>query len=121
MTSVDAFYHYYSHFTRDQDYFEPNLAKLTAPVTVVWGSEDLYIKKEMGIELADRVQAKLKLLPGPEPDHKRNPRLGPRGKAALNIGFQVIEGSDTSGRSDFGRVGQLLVIDRTCSDPSSIV
>jgi pimeloyl-ACP methyl ester carboxylesterase len=64
MTSVDAFYHYYSHFTRDQEYFESNLAKLATPVTVVWGSEDLYIKKEMGIELADRIQAGLKLLPG---------------------------------------------------------
>ena len=64
MTSVDAFYHYYSHFTRDQEYFESNLAKLATPVTVVWGSEDLYIKKEMGIELADRIQASLKLLSG---------------------------------------------------------
>jgi hypothetical protein len=36
MTSVDAFYHYYSNFTRDQDYFEANLAKLRTPVTVVW-------------------------------------------------------------------------------------
>src|SRR5262249_47084175 len=64
MTSVDAFYHYYSHFTGDQEYFEANLAKLATPVTVVWGSEDLYIKKEMGIELADRIKAELKLLPG---------------------------------------------------------
>ena len=64
MTSVDAFYHYYSHFTRDQEYFESNLAKLTTPVTVVWGSEDLYIKKEMGIELADRIQARRKLFSG---------------------------------------------------------
>ena len=64
MTSVDAFYHYYAHFTRDQDHFESNLAKLTTPVTVVWGSEDLYIKKEMGIELARLVQADIKILPG---------------------------------------------------------
>ncbi|MBA4099227.1 MAG: alpha/beta hydrolase [Rhodospirillum sp.] len=64
LTPVDAFYHYYSHFTRDQEYFESNLAKLATPVTVVWGSEDFYIKKEMGIELADRIQARLKLLPG---------------------------------------------------------
>jgi pimeloyl-ACP methyl ester carboxylesterase len=63
MTSVDAFYHYYSQFTRDQDYFEANLARLRTPATVVWGSEDLYIKKEMGIELAHRIQADLKLLP----------------------------------------------------------
>jgi pimeloyl-ACP methyl ester carboxylesterase len=64
MTSVDAFYHYYSHFTRDQEFFESNLGRLVTRVTVVWGSEDLYIKKEMGIELADRIQADLKLLPG---------------------------------------------------------
>jgi pimeloyl-ACP methyl ester carboxylesterase len=64
MTSVDAFYHYYSNFTRDQDYFEANLAKLATPVTVIWGSEDLYIKKEMGIELAVRIEADLELLPG---------------------------------------------------------
>jgi pimeloyl-ACP methyl ester carboxylesterase len=64
MTSVDAFYHYYSNFTRDQEYFEANLTKLRTPVTVVWGSEDLYIKKEMGIELADRIEADLKILPG---------------------------------------------------------
>jgi pimeloyl-ACP methyl ester carboxylesterase len=64
LTSVDAFYHYYSHFTRDQDHFESNLAKLATPVTVVWGSEDFYIRKEMGIEFAGRIQARLKLLPG---------------------------------------------------------
>jgi pimeloyl-ACP methyl ester carboxylesterase len=64
LTPVDAFYHYYAHFTRDQDYFEANLAKLATPVTVVWGSEDIYIKKEMGIELAERTQASLRLLPG---------------------------------------------------------
>jgi pimeloyl-ACP methyl ester carboxylesterase len=64
MTSVDAFYHYYSHFTRDQEAFEANLAKLSTPVAVVWGSEDLYIKKDMGIELADRIGARLNLLSG---------------------------------------------------------
>ena len=55
MTSVDTFYHYYSHFTRDQEYLESNLAKLATAATVVWDSEDLYIKKEMGIEFADRI------------------------------------------------------------------
>ncbi|HVI89197.1 MAG TPA: alpha/beta fold hydrolase, partial [Dongiaceae bacterium] len=60
MTVVDAFYHYYAHFTRDQEYFEANLAKLATPVTVIWGSEDLYIKKDMGIELAARIGAEFK-------------------------------------------------------------
>jgi pimeloyl-ACP methyl ester carboxylesterase len=64
MTSVDAFYHYYSHFTHDQDFFEANLAKLKTPVRVVWGCEDTYIKKEMGIEFADRIHAEITLLPG---------------------------------------------------------
>jgi pimeloyl-ACP methyl ester carboxylesterase len=64
MTSVDAFYHYYAHFTRDQEFFESNLAKLATRVTVVWGSEDPYIKKEMGVELAERIRAPFKLLSG---------------------------------------------------------
>lgn len=64
LTSADAFYHYYSHFTRDQDYFEANLARLKTPVKVVWGADDLYIKKEMGIEFAKRINANLKILPG---------------------------------------------------------
>jgi pimeloyl-ACP methyl ester carboxylesterase len=64
MTSVDACYHYYSHFTQDQDYFEANLAKLKTPVRVVWGSEDIYVKKEMGIEFAARIHAEITLLPG---------------------------------------------------------
>jgi pimeloyl-ACP methyl ester carboxylesterase len=64
MTSADAFYHYYSHFTRDQDHFEANLAKLKTPVRVVWGSEDTYIRKEMGIEFADRIGAEITVLKG---------------------------------------------------------
>jgi pimeloyl-ACP methyl ester carboxylesterase len=64
LTPADAFYHYYSYFTRDQDFFEANLARLKTPVRVVWGSEDLYIKKEMGIEFADRIRAVFTLLPG---------------------------------------------------------
>lgn len=64
MTTVDAFSHYYSHFTRDQDHFESQLARLKTPLKVVWGEKDLYIKKEMGMELAERVRAELALLPG---------------------------------------------------------
>ena len=64
MTSADAFSHYYSHFTRDQDHFESKLARLKTPVKVVWGEKDLYINKEMGVECAERVRAKLTLLPG---------------------------------------------------------
>jgi pimeloyl-ACP methyl ester carboxylesterase len=64
MTCVDAFAHYYSFFTRDQDEFEANLARLATPVKVVWGADDLYINKDMGIELAARIHAEFKLLPG---------------------------------------------------------
>lgn len=64
LTSADAFYHYYSSFTRDQDHFEANLARLKTPVKVVWGADDPYIRKEMGEELARRINAELKLLPG---------------------------------------------------------
>lgn len=64
LTTADAFSFYYSHFTRDQDYFESQLARFKTPVNVVWGEKDLYIKKEMGLELASRLPAKLNLLAG---------------------------------------------------------
>jgi pimeloyl-ACP methyl ester carboxylesterase len=64
MTTADAFAHYYSHFTRDQDLFESQLARLKTPVKVVWGEKDFYIKREMGIELAQRINAEFTLLPG---------------------------------------------------------
>jgi pimeloyl-ACP methyl ester carboxylesterase len=64
LTSADAFYHYYAHFTRDQDYLDANLGKLQTPVRVVWGADDIYIKKEMGAEFAKRAGAEFSLLPG---------------------------------------------------------
>jgi pimeloyl-ACP methyl ester carboxylesterase len=64
MTTADAFAHYYAHFTRDQDHFESQLARLKTPVKVVWGEQDLYIQKEMGFEFAERARARLALLPG---------------------------------------------------------
>ncbi|MCC8400599.1 alpha/beta hydrolase [Paraburkholderia sp. MMS20-SJTN17] len=63
LTSADAFFHYYSCFTRDQEYFETNVANLKVPVKVVWGEQDIYIKKEMGIEYANRSGAELSILP----------------------------------------------------------
>jgi pimeloyl-ACP methyl ester carboxylesterase len=63
MTSADAFYHYYSHFTRDQDYLEQNLAKLRTKVKVVWGERDFYIKKEMGLEFASKAHVEITILP----------------------------------------------------------
>jgi pimeloyl-ACP methyl ester carboxylesterase len=76
MTSVDAFAHYYSHFTQDQDHFESQLARLKTPVRVVWGEHDLYIDKAMGIEFAERVNAKLTVLPGMGHfPHLQNPML----------------------------------------------
>lgn len=64
MTTADAFAHYYAHFTRDQDYLESQIARLQTTVKVVWGEKDLYIKKEMGAEFAERVHAPLALLIG---------------------------------------------------------
>jgi pimeloyl-ACP methyl ester carboxylesterase len=64
MTTADAFAHYYTHFTRDQDHFESQLARLKTRLKVVWGEKDLYIKKDMGVELAAAVRAELTLLPG---------------------------------------------------------
>lgn len=64
LTSADAFYHYYSHFTRDQAYFESHLARLRTPVKVIWGEKDFYINKEMGVEFAKKANLGLTLLPG---------------------------------------------------------
>lgn len=64
LTTADAFSHYYSQFTRDQDYFESQLARLKARVKVVWGEKDLYIRKDMGVEFAERIHAELTILPG---------------------------------------------------------
>jgi pimeloyl-ACP methyl ester carboxylesterase len=64
MTSADAFHHYYSHFTRDQEYLESNLARLKTAINVVWGERDFYISKEMGIEFAGKANVEITLLPG---------------------------------------------------------
>jgi pimeloyl-ACP methyl ester carboxylesterase len=64
MTSADAFYHYCSFFTRDGNYFEANLNRLRTPVKVVWGALDAAIKKEMGMELAERINAPIEILDG---------------------------------------------------------
>lgn len=64
LTSADAFYHYYAKFTRDQNYLEARLDRLKTPIKVIWGENDFYIKKEMGIELATRIDAKLDILLG---------------------------------------------------------
>ena len=75
ITTADAFAHYYSHFTRDQNHFEAQLARLKTPVKVVWGEKDLYIKKEMGVELAEKIRADLTLLPGiGHYPHLQNPK-----------------------------------------------
>lgn len=64
MSTGDAFYHYYSHFTRDQQFLEANLARLTDPVQVVWGGRDIYIDKKMGEEFAARSGKPFTVLPG---------------------------------------------------------
>jgi pimeloyl-ACP methyl ester carboxylesterase len=64
MTTADAFYHYCSFFTRDGNYFEENLNRLKTPVKVLWGALDVPIKKEMGIELAERIHAPIEIIEG---------------------------------------------------------
>jgi pimeloyl-ACP methyl ester carboxylesterase len=64
LTSGDAFYYYYSHFTRDENYLEANISRLGTSLNVVWGENDIYIKKEMGIELAAKANGKFTLLAG---------------------------------------------------------
>ena len=64
LTSADAFYHYYSHFTRDQDHLESNLHRLRTPIKVVWGEKDPYIRTDMGVEFANRTKTELSVLPG---------------------------------------------------------
>jgi len=64
MTTADAFASYYSLFTRDQDYLEANIDRLTTPVKVVWGAKDIYIDKALGAEFAQRVKAPLTVIPG---------------------------------------------------------
>lgn len=63
MTSADAFYYYYSNFTRDQNHLESSLDRLKTPVKVIWGENDIYIKKDMGVEFAGKVNADLSVLP----------------------------------------------------------
>jgi pimeloyl-ACP methyl ester carboxylesterase len=64
MTSADAFTLYYANFTRDQHHLEANLTRLKTPVKVIWGEKDIYIAREMGIEFAGKIGAKVDVLPG---------------------------------------------------------
>jgi len=63
MTSADAFFHYYRHFTRDQQFLEANIARLQTPVRVVWGERDIYIRPEMGAEFASHAGLEFEVLP----------------------------------------------------------
>ncbi|HZH06727.1 MAG TPA: alpha/beta hydrolase [Lautropia sp.] len=62
LTTADAFFHYYSHFTRDQVHFEQHLARLRTPVEVVWGEKDFYISPGMGTEFATRANLPFRML-----------------------------------------------------------
>lgn len=64
MTTADAFSSDYAHFTRTRITSRRISAGSQTAVKVVWGKKDSYIKKEMGIELAERVNAEFSLLPG---------------------------------------------------------
>lgn len=76
MTTADAFANYYAGFTRDQDQFETQLARLKTPVKVVWGEKDLYINKDMGAEFANRTRSEFAVFPGiGHFPHLQNPGL----------------------------------------------
>jgi len=64
MTVVDAFFHYYLQFDRDEEYLESHLDQLQTPVKVIWGEKDLYIDKAMGVEFAQKLGVQLEVLPG---------------------------------------------------------
>ncbi|MDI9240162.1 alpha/beta hydrolase [Lysobacter sp. LF1] len=64
MTTADAFFHYYGHFTRDQQFFEANVERLGTPVRVIWGERDLYIRPDMGVEFAKKAGVEIDVLPG---------------------------------------------------------
>ena len=64
LTSADAFYHYYSRFTEDRNYFEANVTRLRTPAKVIWGEKDIYIRKEMGIEFASKANLEITVLSG---------------------------------------------------------
>lgn len=76
MTTMDAFYHYYSLFTRDEDDFERRMGGMKTHVKVVWGELDPYINRAMGEELARRLGVEFKLLPGiGHYPHNQDPEL----------------------------------------------
>jgi pimeloyl-ACP methyl ester carboxylesterase len=76
MTTMDAFYHYYSFFTRDENDFERRMGGLKTHVKVVWGELDPYINKAMGEELAGRLGVEFKLLAGiGHYPHNQDPEL----------------------------------------------
>lgn len=64
VTAVDAFFHYYLQFDRDEEHLEANLDRLKTPVTAIWGEKDIYIDKQMGVEFAGKAGVPLKVLEG---------------------------------------------------------
>ena len=64
MSSADAFTRYYLNFSRDQNFFESNIARLKTPVKVMWGEKDVFIDHAMGAELARNIGVEFQLLPG---------------------------------------------------------
>ena len=64
MTNVDAFYHYYINFTRDQNLFEAKYKEIRTRVKVLWGEKDFLIKKGMGEELAKMLKSPFVTLTG---------------------------------------------------------
>ncbi|MGH6696746.1 alpha/beta fold hydrolase [Sphingopyxis sp.] len=77
MISADAFYHYYSHFSRDQNLFEANIPRLKTPVKIMWGEKDVFINPGHGRRTRPADRGRISTSPGYRP---LSPSSGPAGR-----------------------------------------
>lgn len=58
-----AFLSYFQNFHIGQAYFEKNVKDLNSEVLVIWGNQDRFISKKLGVEIAEKLpNAKLKII-----------------------------------------------------------
>ncbi len=58
-----AFLSYFQNFHIGQAYFEKNAKDLNSEVLVIWGNQDRFISKKLGVEIAEKLpNAKLKII-----------------------------------------------------------
>ncbi len=62
-TNQISFLCYFQNFYKGQTYFEEQVKNLKTEVLVIWGRQDRFINKKLGIEIADRIpNSKLKII-----------------------------------------------------------